>query len=70
MPSIGCIFSSRRAHLRPVTTPFSPSKAVVVTAKSRSAPSSWLDEVRSLSGQFGQVRSLSSAFGGIGMISS
>ncbi|MBV9553995.1 MAG: FAD-dependent oxidoreductase, partial [Alphaproteobacteria bacterium] len=26
--------------------------------KSRSAPSSWLDEVRSLSGQFGQVKKL------------
>ena len=47
VPSIGFIFSSMRAHLRPVTTPFSPSKATVVTAKSRSAPSSWLEEVRS-----------------------
>ncbi len=40
LPSIGLNFSSTRAHLRPVTTPFSPSKASVVTAKSRSAPSS------------------------------
>ena len=41
----------------------------VITAKSRSAPSSWLDEVRSLSGQFGQVSSLFSFSGGFGMIS-
>ena len=53
-----------------MTTPFSPSKATVFTAKSRSAPSSWLEEVRSFNGQFGQVSILSSCFGGIGMISS
>jgi hypothetical protein len=35
-----------------------PEKRVVVTAKSRSAPSSWLDDVRSFSGQFGQVSGL------------
>jgi hypothetical protein len=40
------------------------------TAKSRSAPSSWLEEVRSFSGQFGQVSALFSFSGGLGMISS
>ena len=42
---------------------------MVSTAKSRSAPSSWLDEVRSFSGQSGQVSSLFSCSGGCGMIS-
>ena len=40
-----------------------------MTAKSRSAPSSWLDEVRSFSGQFGQVSILFSCSGGAGRIS-
>jgi hypothetical protein len=35
------------------------SKRLVLTAKSRSAPSSWLDEVRSFSGQSGQVSACS-----------
>ena len=38
---------------------------VVITAKSRSAPSSWLDEVRSFTGQFGQFSILSSCLGGM-----
>ena len=42
---------------------------IVPTEKSRSAPSSWLDEVRSFSGQSGQVSSLFSFSGGCGMIS-
>jgi hypothetical protein len=46
-----------------------PRTCVVITAKSRAAPSSWLDEVRSFSGQFGQVSSLFSCSGGCGMIS-
>ena len=54
----------------PVTTPFSPSNLRVITAKSRSAPSSWLEEVRSFTGQFGQFSILSSILGGVGMISS
>ena len=54
----------------PVTTPFSPSNLRVITAKSRSAPSSWLEDVRSFTGQFGQFSILSSILGGIGMISS
>ena len=52
-----------------MTWPFSPSNAIVPTAKSRSAPSSWLDEVRSFNGQSGQVSSLFSFSGGCGMIS-
>ena len=43
---------------------------MVATLKSRIAPSSWLDEVRSLSGQWGQVSALFSFSGGVGMISS
>ena len=45
-------------------------KRLVATLKSRAAPSAWLDEVRSLSGQFGQVSALFSFSGGMGMISS
>ena len=46
------------------TKPLAPENRVVITAKSRSAPSSWLDEVRSFSGQFGQVSGLFSCTGG------
>ena len=70
LPAIGFILSSTRTQSSAVTTPFSPRKLRVMTAKSRSAPSSWLDEVRSFSGQLGQVSSLSSTLGGVGMISS
>jgi hypothetical protein len=41
-----------------------PENFWVNTANSRSAPSSWLDEVRSFSGQFGQVSALFSRSGG------
>ena len=41
-----------------------------MTENSRSAPSSWTDEVRIFSGQLGQVSSLFSLSGGVGMISS
>ena len=51
------------------TVPFSPTNLVVATAKSRVAPSSWLDEVRSFNGQLGQVSALFSWAGGSGMIS-
>jgi hypothetical protein len=61
--------ASERAQRTPVTRPFSPTNSVVTTEKSRSAPSSWLDEVRSFSGQFGQVSALFSRSGGCGMIS-
>ena len=40
-----------------------PENFCVSTEKSRSAPSSWLDEVRSFSGQSGQVSSLFSCSG-------
>jgi hypothetical protein len=43
------------------TLPFSPENFCVSTANSRLAPSSWLDEVRSFSGQFGQVSPCSRA---------
>jgi hypothetical protein len=36
------------------TAPFAPLNFVVITAKSRSTPSSWLDDVRSFNGQSGQ----------------
>ena len=64
--------SRRRARTSsPVTDAvLALERRCVVTANSRSAPSSWLDDVRSFSGQLGQVSSLSSRFGGIGMISS
>jgi hypothetical protein len=70
VPGIGLKAPSTRAQCSVVTRPFLPEKRVVVTAKSRSAPSSWLDEVRILRGQSGQVRSLFSFTGGCGMISS
>ena len=50
--------------------PSAPRKRLVATLKSRAAPSAWLDEVRSLSGQFGQVSALFSFSGGFGRISS
>ena len=48
---------------------FRRKTASCCTANSRSAPSSWLDEVRSFSGQSGQVSALFSCSGGFGMIS-
>ena len=69
MPGIGLNLSSQRTHSSFCTCPCWPVNFCVITAKSRSAPSSWLDEVRSFSGQFGQVSSLSSFSGGFGMIS-
>ena len=47
-----------------------PENFCVITAKSRSTPSSWLDEVRSFSGQSGQVSGLFSCAGGCGRLSS
>src|SRR5262249_62002044 len=47
-----------------------PRKRLVATLKSRAAPSAWLDEVLSLSGQCGQVRALFSFSGGCDRISS
>ena len=70
VPAIGLNLSSPRTHLSVFTWPCSPMNSCVSTAKSRSAPSSWLDEVRILKGQFGQVSSLFSFSGGRGMISS
>ena len=70
LPGIGFIWASRRMHSSSLTSPFSPKKRLVATLKSRAAPSAWLDEVRSLSGQFGQVSALFSFSGGMGMISS
>ena len=61
---------SSRTHSSAVTWPSLPSARLVATAKSRSQPSSWLDEVRSFSGQSGQVSGLFSCSGGCGMISS
>ena len=40
--------------------------SLVAIANSRSQPSSWLDEVRSLIGQYGQTSGLFSCSGGIG----
>ena len=69
VPGIGLNLLSTRAQCSFLTWPFSPENFTVPTAKSRSAPSSWLDEVRSFSGQTGQVSSLFSCSGGCGMIS-
>jgi hypothetical protein len=44
-------FHSTRTVFRPVTLPFSPISSLVEMANSRSQPSSWLEEVRSLIGQ-------------------
>ena len=57
-------------HSSSLTSPLEPRKRLVATLKSRIAPSAWLDEVRSLSGQWGQVSALFSFSGGVGMISS
>ena len=69
VPGIGLNLSSARAQCSFFTWPFSPVNFCVSTAKSRSAPSSWLDEVRSFSGTVGQVSGLFSCSGGCGMIS-
>ena len=69
VPGIGWNFASARAQCSVFTWPFAPENLVVSTAKSRSTPSSWLDEVRSLSGHSGQVSGLFSCSGGFGMIS-
>ena len=61
--------ASTRTQCSVVTRPFSPENFVVITAKSRSTPSSWLDEVRSFIGHCGQVSGLFSFSGGCGMIS-
>ena len=50
--------------------PFEPFTRLVAIAQSRSQPSSWLDDVRSLIGQLGQVSPLFSCTGGNGRISS
>ena len=70
VPAMGCIFSSIRVTTSFFTLPLAPSNFVVITAKSRSAPSSCEDEVRNFSGQFGQLIALFSFSGGFGMISS
>ena len=41
VPGIGWNLSSARAQCSALTTPFSPSKRTVATAKSRTTPSSW-----------------------------
>ena len=69
VPGTGWILPSTRTQCSVSTRPFSPENFCVITAKSRSAPSSWLEEVRSFIGQSGQVSSLFSFAGGCGMIS-
>ena len=72
LPATSCILPSThstRTHSRPLTS-LSPTTRLVSTAQSRATPSSWLDEVRSFSGQSGQVSALFSRSGGLGMISS
>ena len=66
LPGTGLNLSSTCTQWSFLTCPLAPEKRVVITAKSRSAPSSWLDEVRSFSGQFGQVSTLFSCSGGAG----
>src|SRR4030088_3523170 len=68
-PGTGLNLSSTWMQWSFFTRPFSPVNFCVSTENSRLAPSSWLDEVRSLSGQFGQGSSFVSFSGGIGMIS-
>ena len=69
MPGIGLNLASQRTQRSRFTAPFSPVNSWDSTAKSRSTPSSWLDEVRSLSGQSGHVSGLFSFSGGFCMIS-
>ena len=70
LPGISLNLSSTRAQTSLVTLPPLPSKRLVVTAKSRLAPSACDDDVRIFSGQFGQDSALFSFSGGAGMISS
>ena len=70
VPSIGFILSSTSMQWSAFTRPSSPENCWVITEKSRGTPSSWLDEVRYLSGQSGQVSPLSGWSGGRGRISS
>jgi hypothetical protein len=69
VPGIGLNCASQCAQRSFFTAPFSPTNAVVATAKSRTAPSSWLDEVRSFSASWRHVSALFSCSGGFGMIS-
>ena len=57
---------STRAAISFSTLPLRPSKRFVVTAQSRSQPSSCDDDVRSLIGQFGHTSGLFSDSGGCG----
>ena len=49
---------STRTAFSALTLPPSPMNSLVAIANSRSQPSSWLDEVRSLVGQYGQTSGL------------
>lgn len=53
-----------------LSLPFSPLNSLVVIDHWRSQPSSWLLDVRSFSGQYGQVSALFSCTGGLGITSS
>ena len=70
VPGTGCILLSTWTRWSFFTLPSSPEKPVVETEYSTLAPSAWLVETRSFSGQLGQVSALFSRSGGIGMISS
>ena len=64
------IFHATLMQRTAVTCPLpSSTNDLVTTSQSRSQPSWWDEEVRSLCGQFGQVRALSSLSGGFESIS-
>ena len=65
LPSLNWTCAVRSA----LTLPLSPTNSLVETANSRAAPSSWLDEVRSLIGQYGHTSGLFSCSGGMGITS-
>src|SRR5215813_3441993 len=70
LPAIGFRLESTRLNNNFSTLPLLPAKPVVEIEYSVRAPSAWLVETRSFSGQCGQDSALFSLSGGCGMISS
>src|SRR5690606_4249504 len=68
-PVASSLNHSTRAPTSASTLPLLPLSSLVVTAQSRSQPSSCEDEVRSFRGQYGHTSGLSSDSGGWGISS-